>query len=168
MSPNLSFKLSLRNSTMFFFKASVIFSYNLCWHMLMVMVACICYLVILVAQPWFFGRWIDVSKTQISTLNGRINDWNELFFFLCYEQDGWGWSSGDDLWQNDSEWQNVTSTQHWICWVWRSRQGVNFTNILRAAFFVRKFLAKLYCPYILGLNFFKRRNIDTNVLIICW
>jgi hypothetical protein len=32
--------------------------------------------------------------------------------------------------------------------------GVNFTNILCAEFFEQKFLEKLFCGYILGLNFF--------------
>ncbi len=35
-----------------------------------------------------------------------------------------------------------------------STYGVNFTNILCTAFFVRKFRVKLFCTYIKGLNFF--------------
>jgi len=35
--------------------------------------------------------------------------------------------------------------------------GVNFTNILRAAFFVRKCLLKLFSNYSLALKFFGER-----------
>jgi hypothetical protein len=36
------------------------------------------------------------------------------------------------------------------------------------AFFVQKFCAKHFCTYILGLNFFWRKNIGANALIKCW
>ncbi len=35
-------------------------------------------------------------------------------------------------------------------------------------FFIRKFCPKLFCTYILGLNFFWRKNICANALIKCW
>ncbi len=46
--------------------------------------------------------------------------------------------------------------------------GVNFTNILCAAFFVQTFCPYLFCTDILGLNFFWRKNNGANALIKCW
>ncbi len=45
--------------------------------------------------------------------------------------------------------------------------GVNFTNILRADFWT-KVCPKLFCTYILGLNFFWPKNIGAKALTRCW
>jgi hypothetical protein len=50
--------------------------------------------------------------------------------------------------------------------IWRKgKKGVNFTNILRAVFFVRKDCAKLFCTYILSLNFEFWHNCAHKVLV---
>jgi hypothetical protein len=46
--------------------------------------------------------------------------------------------------------------------------GVNFTNISCAAFFVGKFCTKLFCAYILVLNFFGARKLTQKMLFKCW
>jgi hypothetical protein len=46
--------------------------------------------------------------------------------------------------------------------------SVNVTNILRRAFFVQKFHAKLFCTNILSLNSFWHKNIGANASIESW
>jgi hypothetical protein len=48
------------------------------------------------------------------------------------------------------------------------RQGINFTNILRAAFSYESFAQSFFCSYILGLNFFWQKNIGANAYRKCW
>ncbi len=43
-----------------------------------------------------------------------------------------------------------------------------FQQHFTCSFFIRKFRGKLFCAYILGLNFFWRKNFGANVLIKCW
>ncbi len=45
---------------------------------------------------------------------------------------------------------------------------IQFHQHFTRGFFVRKFCAKLFCTYILGLNFFWRKNIGANAHIKCW
>ena len=48
------------------------------------------------------------------------------------------------------------------------RPGVNSTNILRAAFFVRKSFEQLFCTYILGLYIFGASQLAHKLLVKCW
>ncbi len=68
---------------------------------------------------------------------------------------------------------------HFFCWSFQAHRHlfssamtyipcVDFANFLRTAFFVQKFCAKLFCNYIIGLNFFWHKIIGTNTLKKCW
>ena len=46
--------------------------------------------------------------------------------------------------------------------------GVNFTNILQAAFFVQKSFEQLFCSYSIGLYFFGKRKLAQKLLLKCW
>jgi hypothetical protein len=47
-----------------------------------------------------------------------------------------------------------------LCFMARNRSGVDFTNILRTAFFSRKSNKQLYCTCSFGLNIFGTKEID--------
>ncbi len=59
------------------------------------------------------------------------------------------------------------------CWISRKKfpncnSWCQFHQHFMHTFFVQKFFTKLFYTYILGLNFFWRKNIGTNALKKCW
>ncbi len=54
--------------------------------------------------------------------------------------------------------ETIFACHHWV----------NFSNILRASFFVQKIHAHLFCTYILGLYFFGERVLVQKLLLKCW
>ncbi len=51
---------------------------------------------------------------------------------------------------------------------WSNQNWCQFHQHFTRVFFVQKFCAKFFCTYILGLIFFRRKNISANAHIKCW
>jgi hypothetical protein len=63
---------------------------------------------------------------------------------------------------------NSSLTKSELRALWKLGQRCQFHQYFTLGFFVRKFCAKLFWTWILGLNFFWRKNIRANAHIKCW